>query len=388
MNESLDLFDDYIDITTFKDSEQDKADKASTEKKEEVKTTLNPMEGLEYDDKKEVVEEQEETQETKVEDADQEEVEQTEEEKELFQKVVDLKEMGALFLPDDYEIESLDKAVQDSEAFRNQVATKSVFDKIPDVEVPGVGNAKDLFLYLFEHGGTDIEKFKSNFGSESFDPKNYDLAKEEDRRKVLETFYQKKGFNDVKTKKMVDKIFDDMDDDTEAAEALGELTTLDAKAKQEHLKELETNKIQKQKDAQDAYNMMHGILEKNQVIGGYPIAKEEKSKALNSLYSQVNVGGQAMSDFDYRLNGVVLRNPELTLALSAILNTLVEDPKTKNISFDLSKFSRQAQTKAVKNLKEITSRVTAGKRNFSSSSDDVSTKKGFNWGNVIDYSEV
>mgnify|MGYP006314287479 CR=1 FL=1 len=387
MNESLDLFDDFIDVTTFKDSEQDKADKASTEKKEEVvKTTLNPMEGLEYDDKEEV--EKEETQETEVENTDQEEVEHTEEEKELIQKVVDLKEMGALFLPDDYEIESLDKAVQDSEAFRNQVATKSVFDKIPDVEVPGVGNAKDLFLYLFEHGGEDIEKFKSNFGATSFDPKSFDLAKEEDRRKVLETFYQKKGFNDVKTKKMVDKIFDDMDDDTEAAEALGELTTLDAKAKQEHLKELETSKIQKQKDAQDAYNMMHGILEKNQVVGGYPIAKEEKSKALNSLYSQVNVGGQAMSDFDYRLNGVVLRNPELTLALSAILNTLTEDPKTKSVSFDLSKISRQEKTKAVKNLKEITSRVTAGKKNFSSSSDDTSGKKGFSWNNVIDYSEI
>ena len=386
MNESLDLFDDFIDVTTFKDSEQDKADKASTEKKEEVvKTTLNPMEGLEYDDKEE---EKEETQETEVENTDQEEVEHTEEEKELIQKVVDLKEMGALFLPDDYEIESLDKAVQDSEAFRNQVATKSVFDKIPDVEVPGVGNAKDLFLYLFEHGGEDIEKFKSNFGATSFDPKSFDLAKEEDRRKVLETFYQKKGFNDVKTKKMVDKIFDDMDDDTEAAEALGELTTLDAKAKQEHLKELETNKIQKQKDAQDAYNMMYGILEKNQVVGGYPIAKEEKSKALNSLYSQVNVGGQAMSDFDYRLNGVVLRNPELTLALSAILNTLTEDPKTKSVSFDLSKISRQEKTKAVKNLKEITSRVTAGKKNFSSSSDDNSGKKGFSWNNVIDYSEI
>lgn len=386
MNESLDLFDDFIDVTTFKDSEQDKVDKASTEKKEEVvKTTLNPMEGLEYDDKEE---EREETQETKVENTDQEEVEHTEEEKELIQKVVDLKEMGALFLPDDYEIESLDKAVQDSEAFRNQVATKSVFDKIPDVEVPGVGNAKDLFLYLFEHGGEDIEKFKSNFGSESFDPKSFDLAQEEDRRKVLEIFYQKKGFNDVKTKKMVDKIFDDMDDDTEAAEALGELTTLDAKAKQEHLKELETGKIQKQKDAQDAYNMMHGILEKNQVVGGYPIANEEKGKALNSLYSQVNVGGQAMSDFDYRLNGVVLRNPELTLALSAILNTLVEDPKTKSVSFDLSKISRQEKTKAVKNLKEITSRVTAGKKNFSSSSDDTSGKKGFSWNNVIDYSEI
>lgn len=386
MNESLDLFDDFIEVTAFKDSEQDKADKASTEKKEEVKTTLNPMEGLEYDDEKE--EKQEENQETKVDNTDQEEVEQTEEEKELLQKVIDLKEMGALFLPDDYEVESLDKAVQDSEAFRNEVATKSVFDKIPDVEVPGVGNAKDLFLYLFEHGGEDIEKFKSNFGATSFDPKSFDLAKEEDRRKVLETYYQKKGFNEAKTKKMVDQVFENLDDETEAAEALGELTTLDAKAKQDHLKELEAQKIQKQKDAQAAYSMMNDILVKNQVVGGYPIAKEEKAKALNSLYTQVNAGGQTMSDFDYRLNGVVLRNPELTLALSAILNTLVEDPKTKNVRFDLSKIAKQEKTKAVKNLQEITSRVTSGKRNFSSSTDEASGKKGFSWNNVIDYSEI
>lgn len=388
MNENLDLFDDLIDITTtFKDSDQDKVDKSLDKKdeKKEVKTTLDPMEGLE-----EVEEEKEETEvETKSETDknDQEDVELSDEEKEVLQKVVDLKEMGALFLPDDYEIESLDKAISDSENFRNQMAITSVFEKLPDVEVPGIGNAKELFLYLFEHGGEDINKFKTTFGSEAFDPKSFDLAKEEDRRKVLELYYSKKGFNETKVKKMVDKSFDDLEDESEAAEALGELTTLDAQAKQAHLKELEAAKIKKQKDAQEAYNQMYGILEKNQIVGGYPITKEEKERTLNSLYREVNVGGKIMSDFDYRL-GLATRDPELTLALSAILNTLTQDPKTKALSFDLSKITKQATTKAVKNLKEVTSRVMASKKSFSSSSEDSPSKKGFNWNNVIDYSDI
>ncbi len=153
------------------------------------------MEGLEYDDpnKGKEIDEDEEKEDTEVDEGSEvQETESTDEEKALVQQVIDLKEMGALFLPDDYEVETLEKAVQDSEALRNQVATKTVFSQIPDVEVPGIGNAKDLFLYLYEHGGTDIAKFKSNFGIDQFDPKSFDLTKEEDRRSVLTKYYTEK----------------------------------------------------------------------------------------------------------------------------------------------------------------------------------------------------
>ena len=392
MSENLDLFDDYAEIipaSSFKDSEEDtkqkgiKDDKSS--KNDDPITTINPLEGLEYDDEDK---NKQDDKSDEVEDTDQEEVELTDEEKELVQKVQDLKNIGALYLPDDYEVESIEKAIEDSDNYRTLQATKEVFSKIPDVEVPGIGNAKDLFLYLFEHGGDNIDSFKKNFGTESFDPKSYDLSKEDDRRKILEQYYQKKGFNEVKTKKIVDKLFDDLEDETEATEALGELTKLDAQEKQAHLKELENKRIQAQKDAQEAFNLMQSILEKNDVVGGYPIGKNEKTKALNSLYAQVNTENGPTSHFNYTLNSVVLNDAELTLALSAFLNTLSQD-KNKKLYFDLSKFQKEEKSKAVKNLKETTSRLAAGRKPLSSTPESVNpANKGFSWNNVIDYSEL
>ena len=391
MDENLDLFDDVLDIKdVFKDSEADKQAK-SKDKTPEIdpndpkQRTIDPMEGLEYDDSDEPNPNDEDT--DNPEDGDDTE-ELSDEDKELLDRVNALKEMGALVLPDEYEVESLEKAVEDSEVFRLQMATNTVFNKLPDVEIPGIGNAKDLFVYLHEHGGSDIEKFKATFGVDSFDPKVYDLAQEEDRRKVLELYYNKKGFTDTKAKKLVDKIFDDLEDETEATEALGELTKLDAQEKQNHLKQLEANKVQREKEAQAAYENMTAILQKNDRVGGYPLSKEEKPNALNSLYKQVNVGGNIMSDFDYRLQ-VATRNPELTLALSAFLNTLTQTNDNKGLFFDLSKFEKRERSKATKDLKEITSRVTSGRKNFTSSSDNNPSKTGnFNWGNVIDYSEL
>jgi len=392
--EDIELFDDLIDIkSAFPVSEEEakerKLDETSSKKKEEIKTNTLEVKLPEPSNEDEENEEDEEFEDshTKVEEKEEDSEDFTEEEKETFEQVKSLKEIGALFLPDDYEVESLEKAIKDSDNYRNTVALNTVFNKIPDIDIPGLGNAKDLFVYVYEHGGSNLEDFKNTFGDNSFNPTNYNLQEETDRRKVLELYYSKKGFNDAKTKKLVDKIFDDFEDESEATEALGELVKIDAQNKQAHLAELEQNKIKKEQLAKEEYNNQLNILKTKDTIGGYTMGKDEKPKALNSLYTKVNVAGKEMSDFDYRLNAVVLRNPELTLALSAFLNTLNQD-KEGNINFDLSKFERKEKTKAVRNLKEDVSRIISGKRKLNSSSEDNTRKSGFSWDNVVDYGEL
>lgn len=391
--ENIELFDDLIEITqAFPVSDEEarlrEADKKPV--KDEIKTnTLEiklPEEEVE-DDEEEEIDEKSIEKEDEVDDEVDDEI--SEEEKQVVEQVTALKNLGALLLPDDYEAESVEKALEDSNNYRNQLAVNTIFNSIPDVEVPGLGNAKDLFVYMYEHGGTDLDKFKQTFGNESFNPNNFDLQEEDDRRKVLETYYSKKGFNEIKTKKLVDKIFDDLEDESEATEALGELVKIDAQSKQAHLQELEVKKQERIKEAQIAYQHQVDILNGKDLVGGYPMGKEEKPKALNSLYSKVNVGGKEMSDFDYRLQGVVLRNPELTLALSAFLNTLSQDNKG-NVYFDLSKFERKEKTKAVKSLREEVSRATSGTRRkmTSSSSGENPNNKGFKWDSVVDYNEL
>jgi len=390
MNEdelSLELqFDDLIDVKEAFKVEKDE------EKQVQQPITIDPMEDLKKaveksskKDEKSVVEEEETTEEI---EPKEEEDETTEEEKTLLQQVTDLKEMGALFLPDEYEIESLEKTIKDSEDFRNKVAINTVFDSLPDADIPGVGNAKDLFAYLYEYKGRSVEDFKNTFGVSSFDASKFDLEKESDRKKVLDIFFTEKGFSEVKKAKMIDKIFDDVEDEQEAKDALDELTVISNNNKAYHLEQLKRNEVAKQREAQETFEGLSGFLEKNDIVGGFPIGKEEKPKALNSLYKQVNVGGNVTTDFNYRLQNVVLQSPELTLALSAFLNTLSSDEKGK-IFFDMSKIERKEKTKVVSNLKQIAGRVQSGSKRLGSSAEDTMDKKGkFKWDSVIDFSDL
>lgn len=387
-------FDDLIDITeAFKPTEEEQKEKDSEFKQ----VTIDPNEDLqkiedrELKDKKKVKKEVEvttqEEEETETEESDETE-DLTEEEKGLLQQVTDLRQMGALILPDDYEVESLEKALEDSEKYRNNLSVSTVFNQIPDIEIPGVGNSKDLFAYLFEHKGSSIDEFKKNFGTETFDPAKFNLEKEEDRKKVLDMFYTEKGFTEVKKAKIISKIFDDLEDEAESKDAMEELTKISEDKRKLHLIKLQENEVERQAQAQRTFEALNDIVQKSDVIAGYPIGKEEKPKALNSLYRTVNVGGQVTTDFNYRLNGVVLQNPELTLALSAFLNTLSKNDKGK-MYFDMSKFERREKTKVVSNLRDIASRVASGSKKLSSSEDVINkTKKGFKWDSVVDYNDL
>lgn len=379
-------FDDLIDVKEAFKVEKDE------EKQVQQPITIDPMEDLrkavEKSSKKDDVVEEKDEPTTEVVETPEEDEDLDENEKTLFQQVKDLREMGALFLPDEYEIESLEKTIQDSENFRNKVAINTVFDSLPDADIPGIGNAKDLFAYLYEYKGKSVEDFKNTFGVSSFDASKFDLEKESDRKKVLDIFFTEKGFTEVKKAKMIDKIFDDVEDEQEAKDAMEELVKISDSRKAQHLEQLKRQEVQKQREAQETFEGLSGLLEKNDTVGGFPIGKEEKPKALNSLYKQVNVGGNVTTDFNYRLQNVVLQNPELTLALSAFLNTLSQDDKGK-VFFDMSKIERKEKTKVVSNLKQIAGRVQSGSKRLGSSAEDTMDKKGkFKWDSVVDFSDL
>ena len=147
----------------------------------------------------------------------------SDDDKELLDRVKSLKEIGALFLPDDYEIESLEKAVQDSEILRNQAALNSIYQGIPNTEIPGIGNARDLFKYIVETGGKDLSSFVKVNDTTSYD--KLDLDNTEDCKTILRTAYKKRGFSDAKVEKLIARAEDELELHTEAKE---ELETLKA----------------------------------------------------------------------------------------------------------------------------------------------------------------
>ncbi len=304
----------------------------------------------------------------------------SDDDKELLDRVKSLKEIGALFLPDDYEIESLEKAVQDSEILRNQAALNSIYQGIPNTEIPGIGNARDLFKYIVETGGKDLSSFVKVNDTTSYD--KLDLDNTEDCKTILRTAYKKRGFSDAKVEKLIARAEDDLELDTEAKEELETLKALDVKEKERIFQESKLAKQKEEELKENRFNELVGTLQREKEFAGYKIPEAAKEGALRNIYREVKLAdGTKMSEFDYRLKNIVLQDPNLTLAVSDILNRIVKDSKTGEYKLDLSHISEIEETKATKKLKDAIDKLSTGTSRFKDSS--VTTKsKNNDWDRV------
>ena len=376
----FELFDDpLLDITPAPGTEKEEKTEDKGDKNPEASgIVIDPFEFLDLNPEDEIEEKIENEKEEKVEEEDKK-VEETKEE--ILEKVNALKELGYLYLPDDYEVEDLDKAARDSQEFRNKEAFNSVFEAVPDVEIPGVGNAKELFQYLVEKGGSNIDDFKK-FYANSFNPESYDLLEEKDQKEILTLLYREKGFTDEKISKLIQRAEDALELEDDAEKALEELKVIDKVKKEAHEKELKLEEAKRIEAAENQYKELETIVNTTDEFAGFDVGPKEKSKALASLYHTHNINGEKVTDFNYKLYGVVLQNPNLTLALSAILNTLKQDPKTKKTTFDFSRYTSKEKTKAVKSVRDTIDKITSESK-FNSTREEKSSKKGFDWDAVL-----
>jgi hypothetical protein len=364
----LDLFDDGIDIPTL------------VEEKDEKKEVKKPIENEVIDedsldlseDDEEVIEEV---------DTDEEDSDLSEEDRELLDRVKSLKEIGALYLPDNYEIESLEKAVQDSEYLRNQAALNSVYQGIPETEIPGIGNARELFKFIVETGGKDLSSFIKVSDSTNYD--KFDLDNSEDCKTILRTAYKKKGFSDAKVEKLISRAEDDLELDTEAKEELDSLKAFDAKEKERIYNEAKQAKIKEEEVKENRFNELVHTLQREKEFAGYKIPENAKEGALRNIYREVKLAdGTKMSEFDYRMKNIVLQDPKLTLAVSDILNRIIKDTKTGEYKLDLSHISNIEETKATKKLKDAIDKLSSTPSRFKDSATASNKSKGNDWERV------
>lgn len=364
---TLDLFDDNQNVPLLEDevSKQKKQTEQVVEE-DEIDFTTEEDEDVNSD--------------SDIENEEDEDNNLSEEDKELLDKVKSLKEIGALFLPDNYEIESLEKAVQDSEYLRNQAALNSIYQGIPDTEIPGIGNARDLFKFIVETGGKDLNSFVKVNDTTSYD--KFDLDNAEDCKTILRAAYKKKGFSDAKVEKLIARAEDDLELDTEAKEELDALKAFDAKEKERIYQESRLAKQKEEELKEHRFNELVGTLQREKEFAGYKIPEAAKEGALRNIYREVKLAdGTKMSEFDYRLKNIVLQDPKLTLAVSDILNRIVKDSKTGEYKLDLSHISELEETKATKKLKDAIDKLSVGTSRFKDSSVTTKSKKN-DWDNV------
>lgn len=312
-------------------------------------------------------------------DSGEDEEEVPEEIKEHKQKFEQLSELGVLYLPENYPIpksdEEWEKALTDSNQYRKQELLNETFGELPE-------DGKALLQYMLE-GGKDINKFKETYFPE-IDYNKIDITKEENQKKVLQVFYEKKGFSPEKAKKQVEIVENLMELETEATDALTELREEDKKNKLALIEEEKKNKALKETREKERWDVLAKTAEKyDDFGGGYSIGKKAKTRALESLYKQVKLeDGSVTTDFNYRLRHVVLQDPKLTLVLSDMLNRLKVDEKSKELYFDLSNFKRSEETKITKSIKEKLDSFTPNKFKGGSGSDSSRDTTKF-WDRVL-----
>lgn len=308
------------------------------------------------------------------------ETEVSEEIKQHQDRFKQLTEVGALYLPEDYEVptteETWEKALKDSEEFRQKDAVSAIWEQLPE-------EGRPLLEYMLA-GGKDIKKFKEVF-TPDFDISKIDINDEEHQKQVLQTYYQKKGFTPEKAKKQVEIVENLMELQSEAKEAYEELKETDIQDKTKLMQEAAQSKKQREEVETKRWNLLQTTLEKNDDFGGgYIIGKKAKPKALESLYKQVKLeDGSVTTDFNYRLRHVVLQDPKLTLVLADLLNKLKQDDKTKELYFDLSNIKAVAETKITKNLQDRLDTLAQTGNKFKGSNAAEEKEKSQFWDRVL-----
>lgn len=296
---------------------------------------------------------------------------------ELNTKISTLKELGYLYLPNDYEVESLEKAIADSETFRNQAAVQSLWDSIPEEGRP--------LLEYFLNGGKDINSFTDSM-KESFSVESSDMENENHQKQVLELYYREKGFSDAKISKLIERASDSLELEDDARSAKEELVTL-YKEKQDTLTKAAADaEAEKKQKAKDSLEALQRVANSDDELYGYSIGKKARTNALDSLVGRIRLeDGSETTPFNHKLYNVVLSNPKLTLALSDILNRVELNEKTNEYYFNLSNIQKAAETKATKNLEKSVDKILESDSvtRMSSNTKKKSSRDDNFWDSVI-----
>ena len=247
-----------------------------------------------------------------------------------IEKFEALKELGYLVLPDDYKLSSMEQALQDSENNRENLSLQKVFN---------------------------IESLKASDAMSAL--KDINIDEVASQKRVMQMFYKSKGFSEAKANDYIERAEDSLKLEEDATEALDYI--------KEDVKNQAADKINndKQQSAQKEeaeiarFNDLKTTLQTATDFGNYKIPKQEKEKALQSLYRPVTMtSGETMTEFDYRLNEIVLKDPKLTLALSDILNRMNRDNTSGQFSFNFANIAKTAETKVTKSYKKAIDSIT------------------------------
>lgn len=301
------------------------------------------------EDKKEKIKDEdikdEEEDETLVTDSDEEEDEDEKDEKlenkdedvdlsDIDKTISELLDKGILLLPDDYEYEDskegLEKAFQDSENFRNQLAFQEAIKYLTSKEGSNLIKIKDSSEKIESYKNLDTEKLDSdsmfNIIRDAYKLKEYD---DEDIDSIIEDLVG----NETKTKK-------------EFSVALKHLIKKEEKESAEEFERIEKDKIQREKIYKESQNILKEKLQTKTDYNGYVINDSNKDKIFNATYKPIKLEDGTVTNEISKILAEVMNNPDEYLVLADLLL------KKTDKGFDFSNIEKKAETKAAINIKK------------------------------------
>ena len=275
--------------------------------------------------------------EEKEEDKDDQEKEEKQEEVELSdvdKTLSSLLEQGILLLPDDYEYEDskegLQKAFEDSENYRNQIAFQ------------------EAVKYLSTKEGSKLIKIKEAAEKvESYQNIETEKLSEDSKIEIIKNFYKAKEYDTDDIEQIIEDL---VESDTKLDKELGIAIKY---LKKEEEKEIEnrTKEIERAKAAElEAYKKSQTVikdrLKQKSDYNGYVINEANHDRIFNATFKPVKLEDGTVTNEVTKMLSDVMNNPEEYLVLVDLLLSRTEK------GFNFGKIETKAETTATQKIKK------------------------------------
>lgn len=278
-----------------------------------------------------------------------------------------LKETNLISVPDDFEFdgteESLEKAFEITRQSNEMAAAQSLWERLPE-------DFKPLIQYALK-GGTSLQDYVDAYSNPL---EKLDASTTEGQRKIMLTYYKTTSkASDEKIGKMINRLEDDGDLETEALETLQELNELRAQQQHELLEQAEKDAADRRLRAAQQVQALNESIEK------FPDpVRQSKIKAFFFNAVEKPQGGKS-TEFDLVLSSIK-DNPQHLVQLADIF--LEYDPKA---GFNLERYIKQGKTQATKKLSTLLEDKLNSKSKVKGTGSESQTKDNFDWKDYFNY---
>lgn len=279
-----------------------------------------------------------------------------------------LKETELIVVPDDFEFdgteEGLQKAFDYTKEHNEMLAAQALWSRLPD-------DFKPLLQYALK-GGNSIEEYMSAYSGAL---KDLSVSTPDDQRKVMAAYYKATSkYSDEKINKLIDRLEDDGDLETEAIESLQELKDMQALQQEELMKKAEEDAKNRRLQAAQQVQQI------NEAINAIPdTVRQNKIKAF-FFNAVAKPNGGSATEFDLVLSSIK-DNPQHLVQLADIF--LEYDPKA---GFNLERYVKQGKTQATKKLSALLEDKLNSKSKVKGTGSESKNKSDdFDWKNYFNY---